>query len=273
MRWSIHEYKPSNCKCSKLCGSSVAVISYCLGVHIFHLFHVMNFRCCILPNLNVSVWCFEVKFPWIVATSGVRGGGSAAPPPGLKKIRANSVFRASASCSKVLNNKKYFIAVKNSGKTLCSRAIASCSKFWMMKNIYSIQWIQSTRYFSGQVQVAQKSLRWNTFQDGEKVQGNSVFQGKRKLFEILNDKKLVTWQNSVAPQKSLGRQKIWGTKMFNFRRKTLFCLGYRLSKRKITLFSKNLGGITLLADPWLRLRRDDTRQCLPYHNHEMWKTN
>jgi len=39
-------------------------------------------------------------------------------PPGLKKIRANSVFRASTSCSKVLKDKKYFIAAKNSGKTL-----------------------------------------------------------------------------------------------------------------------------------------------------------
>jgi len=64
-----------------------------------------------------------------------------------------------------------------------------------------------------------------------------------------------------------------GAKMFNSGRKTLFCLGYRLSKHKMTLFSKHLGGMTLLADPWLRLWRDGTRQCLPYHNHEMWKTN
>jgi len=29
--------------------------------------------------------------------------------------------------------------------------------------------------------------------------------------------------------------------MFNFRRKTLFCLEKRLSKHKMTIFSKNLG--------------------------------
>jgi len=31
--------------------------------------------------------------------------------------------------------------------------------------------------------------------------------------------------------------------------------------------------MTLSIDLWLRLRRDSTRQCLPYYNHEMWKTN
>jgi len=49
-------------------------------------------------------------------TIGVQGGGSggAAAPPGLKIFRANSVFRASASCSKILNDKKYmFNTVKN----------------------------------------------------------------------------------------------------------------------------------------------------------------
>jgi len=51
-----------------LCGSIVAVIPYCLGFHIFHLFHAMNFTCCILPNFNVSIWCFEVNFLWTVAT-------------------------------------------------------------------------------------------------------------------------------------------------------------------------------------------------------------
>jgi len=46
---------------------------------------------------------------------GVRGGGrGASDPQGLKKFRANSVFRATASCSKILNNKIYFSTVKNS---------------------------------------------------------------------------------------------------------------------------------------------------------------
>jgi len=49
--------------------------------------------------------------------------GGAATPPGLKN------FGASASCSKILNDKKYFNTVKNSRATL----------------------------FTGQAQVAQKS--------------------------------------------------------------------------------------------------------------------
>jgi len=45
----------------------------------------------------------------IVKTIGVRGGGrEGGRPPGLKIFRANSVFRASASCSKILNAKKIF---------------------------------------------------------------------------------------------------------------------------------------------------------------------
>jgi len=40
------------------------------------------------------------------------------PLRGLKHFRANSVFRASASCSKILNDKKCFNSVKIQGK-LC----------------------------------------------------------------------------------------------------------------------------------------------------------
>jgi len=43
--------------------------------------------------------------------------------------------------------------------------------------------------------------------------------------------------------------------MFDFRRITLFCFGCRLSKNKMTIFSKNLGGhvpYTPLATPMAR---------------------
>jgi len=40
-----------------------------------------------------------------------------------------------------------------------------------------------------------------------------------------------------------------GTKMFGFRRITLFCLEKRLSKHKITIFSKHLGGMAPLTPP------------------------
>jgi len=52
--------------------------------------------------------------------------------------------------------------------------------------------------------------------------------------------------SGVASPKIWGGQKlggeIGGDKMYDFRRITLFCLEKRLSKHKMTIFSKNLGG-------------------------------
>jgi len=81
-------------------------------------------------------------------------GGAAAPPPGLKNFRTNSVFKASASCSKILNDKKYIFNTVNSGHTLFLRASTSCSKILYVKSIFNTVKI---------------------------CRANSVFQGKRKL--------------------------------------------------------------------------------------------
>jgi len=43
------------------------------------------------------------------------------------ELRENSVFKARASCSKILNDKKYFNTVKNFRATLFFKASASCS--------------------------------------------------------------------------------------------------------------------------------------------------
>ena len=73
------------------------------------------------------------------------------------KYRANSVFRASASCSKILNDRKYiFNTVKISGRLCSLGQVQVAQKPWMIKNVCSIQW---------------------------KLQGNSVSQGKRKLLK------------------------------------------------------------------------------------------
>ena len=86
-------------------------------------------------------------------------------PPQLEKFRANSIFRASSSCSKILKHKKYFNTVKNfranyvfqgkrrlfkilndknyifttlnSGHTLCFRTSTSCSKILNLKTIFN----------------------------------------------------------------------------------------------------------------------------------------
>jgi len=52
------------------------------------------------------------------------------------------------------------------------------------------------------------------------------------------------------PENFEGGSKNWGAgKMFGIRRITLFCLEKRLSKQKMTIFSKHFGGITPLATP------------------------
>jgi len=58
-----------------------------------------------------------------------RGSGGQPPPPSLKIFRANSVFRASASCSKIVNVKSIFNAVKNSRATLFSGQAQVVQKF------------------------------------------------------------------------------------------------------------------------------------------------
>jgi len=48
---------------------------------------------------------------------------------------------------------------------------------------------------------------------------------------------------------SVASPNIWGDNMFGFRRITLFCLEKRLSKHKMTIFSKNLGGLVPFVPP------------------------
>ena len=81
-----------------------------------------------------------------------RGGGR---PPGLK------IFRASASCSKILNVKSIFNTVKN----------------------FRAHW------FSGQAQSCSKILNGKKYiQYSDIFQGKLCFQDKRKLLKILNVK-------------------------------------------------------------------------------------
>jgi len=74
-----------------------------------------------------------------------------------RKIPGQTLFfRASASCSKILNNKKYIFSTVNSGNALFFRASASYSKILNVKSIF------------------------NTVKNSRP---NTVFQGKRKLLK------------------------------------------------------------------------------------------
>jgi len=90
----------------------------------------------------------------VVVTTGVRGGGR--QTPGLKN------FRASATCSKILNVKRYIFITVNSGPTLLFRASATCSKTLDgKKHIQYSENFQGKLCFSGQAQVAQNAKRLN----------------------------------------------------------------------------------------------------------------
>jgi len=113
-----------------------------------------------------------------------RGVGGAVAPLGLKIFRANSVFRATASSSKILNHKMYFSTVKNSRATLFFRASASCSKILNVKSIFNTMKNSRVTLFSGQAQVTQNSrIIKNIFNTAKNFRAPSVFQCKRKLLK------------------------------------------------------------------------------------------
>ena len=124
--------------------------------------------------------------------------GGRGNPSRLQKFQDNSVFRASASCSKILNDKKYLNAVKNFRAALFFRASASCSKILNVKSV-SIQWkISGKTVFQGKPKLAEKSwMVKNIFNTPKNLRANSVFQGKRKCLKTLNGEKMFNTLYSV----------------------------------------------------------------------------
>jgi len=66
---------------------------------------------------------------------------------------------------------------------------------------------------------------------------------------------------------------VWGAKMFDFRRKTLFCLGYRLSKHKMTTYSLSPPGhpyaIGWLWFTLLAVQTYNLNSKLPTQTHQL----
>jgi len=77
----------------------------------------------------------------------------------VKISRATLFFRTSASRSKILNDKKHiFNTVRNSRATLFFRASASCSKIPNIKSIFNTVKHFRVSFFSGQAQSRSKIL-------------------------------------------------------------------------------------------------------------------
>ena len=131
-----------------------------------------------------------------VTTIGVRGGGSggATALPGLKNFRENSVFRATTSCSKILNDKKYFSTVKNSRAPSVFQG-----KRKLLKNPECKKHIQYCEKFQGnsvfrEAQVTQNSwILKNIFNAVKNFRAPSVFQSKRNLLKNSEWKKYIPY--------------------------------------------------------------------------------
>ena len=100
-------------------------------------------------------------------------------------------LRASASCSKILNDIKYFNRVKNSRETLPFRASASCSK---LLNVCSENFQGNCVFFRASTSCSKilndKKYIFNT---EEKFQCNSVFHAQAQLAQNSECEKYVPY--------------------------------------------------------------------------------
>jgi len=110
-----------------------------------------------------------------------------------KNFMTPSVFRASASSSKILKDKIFQCSEKFQGKLYFSgHAQVVQNSEWLNWYIYSIQWLQGTLCFSGQSTSFSKVLKDENYFIAVKSFRATLFFRERKLFKNLNDKKSVT---------------------------------------------------------------------------------
>ena len=121
--------------------------------------------------------------------SCVRGGGW--PSPRLEKFRANSVFRASSSCSKILKNMKNISKQwKISGQILFFRASAYYSKFWRIKNTFNTVNSGHTLLFSARKSCSNILNVKSILNTAKNWMTNFVFRASASSSKILKDKNI-----------------------------------------------------------------------------------
>ena len=112
----------------------------------------------------------------------------------MNNFRATLFFRASASGSKILNDKKYIFNTVNSGHTLFFRASASCSKMLNDENYFNtVRDFWATLFFKPIASCSKilndKKFIFNTFNSGHSL----VFRASASCSKILNDKKYIQY--------------------------------------------------------------------------------
>ena len=109
-------------------------------------------------------------------------------------------FRTSASCSKILNGKKYIFNAVNSGQTLFFGARASCSKTLNDKKYFNtVKDFRSTLFFRASAACSKilndKKYIFNTVKSGHTL----FFRASASCSKILNDKNILnTAKNFTA---------------------------------------------------------------------------
>jgi len=102
-------------------------------------------------------------------------------------------FRASASCSKILNVKSIFHTVKNFWATLFFRASANCSKILNDKKcmLNTVKNIRVHSVFQGKrMHIAQNSWMWRAYSIQWKIAGHPLFfRASAGYSKLLNNKK------------------------------------------------------------------------------------
>ena len=110
----------------------------------------------------------------------------------MKNFRENSVFRASASSSKILISMQWNF----SGQTQFFKASGSCSKLLSIKNTFNTV-NSGTLCFSGQAKVAETPECKNYIKYSEKFHDKLCFQGKRKFLKNPENKNIsMQWKFS-----------------------------------------------------------------------------
>jgi len=115
------------------------------------------------------------------------GGGRS--PPRLEKFKANSVFRASSSCSKILKDKKYFNAVKI---YRANSVFQGKRKFKILKDKNTFNTVNSghTLFFMASNSCSNILNVKSVLNTAKNFMTNSVFRASASSSKILKDKNI-----------------------------------------------------------------------------------
>ena len=117
-----------------------------------------------------------------------------------------------------------------------------CKKSSMRLIGNSSEKLQHKYIFTGGNSVNRYRRTWRLLKSFRRKQ--LIFNSLGSLWKTSDSRYLCIKICRCSPKSGSGvaSPKIWGAKMFDFRRITLFCLENRLSNHKRTIFSKILGG-------------------------------